>query len=483
MSKFHSHKLLHSIALLVAMAGSTMLLAACDQDDSATHTLQDATTKLNSINPTGTDFALRELKDKTYKSIIASLQNLGPNATASQKASAAILTSQANSGLAAGLTQDASDKERDALNQITPIRAALDQYLVYNSRARAANFDPTPELTALDKEDQDRQQKIAAAKAHQADIETRVNNLKNQAKTLADQGKAKQNEAALLRQQAVSQSATAAEKLLLQANQIGREGDKLEVDAANLAVQAEKIAPEIPAATLEVQRLTSQRELLAKAKQDVQKRDQTAKADATAARAEAAKSAEQIASLLKSLDDLRSGDLAKLTDEAVATYTKAAAGAKSANAEMRSTATLTTATIQQSLGDTLWQKAHGLASYAEILSALAAADPALPNAESIKAKAKQAADDRDAAATAAAEAYQAAKAAYAASGATGETKQRMEALDKRLIDLIKLASNGKIDLAPPPAPHEEKPAEEPAHEEKSKPADADHDDAHPSGGL
>jgi hypothetical protein len=471
MPTFHSKSILRLLATLTIVAGAATSLAACNRDDPAAQTLQDATTKIHSISPTGIDYSSRDFKEKTLKSVIASLQSLGSAANSSQKASAAILLSQANAALAAGPAQDAADNEREALNRITPIRAALNQYLAVSGRARAAAFDPTQELLALDKEDQDRQKQIADATAKKTAVESKLSQLHAQAKSLADQGKAKQNEAALLRQQAVSQSATAAEKLLVQASQIGRDADKLEVDSANLEAQAEQLAPEVPAADLELARLTSQRDLLTKAKQDVQKRDQASKAEATSARAEAAKIAEQIATMLKSLDDLRQGDLATHTQEAAAGFTKAASTAKSAASEMRSAANLSAAAAQQSLGDVLWERAHGLSSYAQVLTALAAADPALPNADAIKAQAKKAADDRDAAATSAAEAYQAAKAGYAASGATGETKQKLEALEKRLIELIKLASSGKIDLEPPPATSEEKPAEEPKPASDAKPAD------------
>ncbi len=459
------------------LALSTLCLASCDREDIAAQSLQDAAAKVHALNQGGTLPGSREVKEKTLKAVLSTLKNLGPSPTPSQKAAASLLSSQASAGLAAGPAQDATDKESEALHQITLIRAELDQYLVASGRAKAAVVDSAADLAALDKEDQDRQKRIADAQARKAQIESRIAGLRAESQKLAEQGKARQNEAALLRQQAVSQSATAAEGLLRQASEIGRAADKLEAQSAQIAAQADQIAPEAPAAELEVKRLTGQRELLAKARQDLMKRDAAAKADAAAARAEAAKSAERIATGLKAIEELRSGELATATDAAVAGYTSAASLAKAATSEIRAGASAGAAAAQQALGDVLWSKAHGLSSYAQLLGALAGADPALPGADAIKAKAKQAAEDRDTAANAAAEAYQAAKTAYMASGSSADAKARIETLDKRLIEIIKLASNGKIDLAPPP-PEGAAPASE-----GEKPSEGTHAEAPAADGI
>lgn len=447
------------VAALICLAGLAFA-GGCDRDERAADAIRQATQKIQALTPAGSAPASTSEREKTLKSVLSTLQSVSGQGSAGEKATANILLSQAQAGLASIPGEQAVALERESINQSAVLRSALDAYLVAQGRVKAAVYDPAPELARLAQEDQERQAQIEAAQKRKAEIDATLAQMRVQAAGIAAAGRAKHDEAGKLRQQALTQSAVAAEALLTQARSLSREGDKLEAQAEEITARAEKLAPEAPAAELEVQRLTLQRSLIAKAQESVKKREADAKKDAAEAQADAAKAAEDVKKLAAALEELRSGDLAKASEESISGYTKAASSAKSAVAAAKATAQLAAGSAQQSLGDALWSKAHGLSSYAGVLEALATAQPPLPDAAAYKAKLDEARTQAGEARTAAAEAYQAAFSAYESAGRSPEAEKRLESLKSRLGKAGFIASDGKIDFRPQAAPSETPPPAE-----------------------
>lgn len=458
-----STRLSARIVIVTALAGLAVAMGGCDGDSASAQALRQANEKLVALTPDGGNTPSLAFRGKVYNEIVTLLRPVADRGTAGQNASANLLISHAQAGIAEVPAADAASLERSSLNQIQGVRDLLGQYLSLSALSEAAGkYDPTPELTEIEKQIKDKDDQRVAEAQRKAAIDAQVADIRSQSKAKSDASRGKRQEAGALKSSVTTQTATQAETTLRQAAEISRQADALDVEASTLDARAAQISPQSTEIQLQLDRLAAQKSLLEKARADVQKRSQTAKANATEAAASAAAAAASLKKALASLDEMRSGDLAKATDQAMTAYQAAAAAAKKAAAEARGAAQMALGNAQQALGDLAWNKAHGLASYADLLESIATATPALSDAAAVKTKAEA---TRTAAKTAldeATAAYQEADRAYQAGG-TGspEIKARVERVNTRLAAIVKATSGGSVDIKlpseqgePPAAPAE-----------------------------
>lgn len=458
-----------AIRVGLPLALATLLpLTACDRSDDVARTIDAASDTLAAINPAGTPAASESFKREQFTQLIGRLQGVADRGTPSQNALAHVMIGQAQSGLAAAPTAEATRLEAQALQTVTRIRSALDQYLVAAARARAAaSYDPAPELAEITRADQERQLAITQAQQRRDELKQRVDALRAESARIAAEAKTQANQAGVLRQQAINASAITAEGLLRQARDLTRAAAALENQAAALAAQADNLAPEVPSAELEIARLQEQRELLARAREQVNLRQRDAQTQSADARAKADTAAQDIARLVRELRELRSGDLAKATDDAIQAQTRAAASARRGSQDAKGAAKLVEGAAQQALGELRWNQAHGLQAHAEVLDALAAALPALPDAAAYKAAADEARAALAEARSAAVEAFQAAITAYEGASGNPAAKQRLDELKRRLANSVFTASGGTVDVRPSAAAPDAATAAAPAQPEQA----------------
>lgn len=442
----------------VLVAGLALALTACERESPSSQAITQASISLQGLAPGGISPPAPDYRKTEYSKVIADLQKVGSSSSKSEAAAASLLTAQAQIGLADLPAADAAALERDTLNQITGVRAILSQWYSYNALAdAAASYNPAKELEDIAAQIKDRTDKRVAAQNHKTQVDAQVAQLQSQAKAKGDASKAKQQEAGALRAKVTNQTAVQGEQTLKQAYTLSRESDALEVEASHLDAEAAKIAPESAAIQLEIDRLSNQKDLLDKARADVQRRDQVAKANADEAHKQAADAAKNLSTALAELDKLRSGDLAAKTAEAVKGYESAAASAQKASSESKASAQLTIGAAQQALGDVHWTEAHGLDAYATLLETLAGAKPALPESASYKNKAAEVRTAHKAALDAATAAYKAADTAYRANG-TAAGQERLDRLNDLLAKAVKITSGGAEDIRIAPAGGEAAPA-------------------------
>lgn len=460
-------KVLPRVLRLTFVAGLCAGLSACDQKDASADALQKAHVQLAALTPFGTPSASPKFKADTYNKVISSLQSVSHDGTTSQKASASLLIAQSQAGLAEPASARMGEFERTALNHLSGIRSRLGQYLSQSSSAAAAaSYDPSKELADIEKSDKEKADQIKAEQVKKADVDKKASDLRTKAQAKADEARTKQAEAGVEHQKVPNQTAIEGEKSLLQARNIARRADALEVEAASLEAEASRISPEALEIQNSIDRLNKQRDLLAKERGEISKRNQAAKGEAAAMRADAAKTADEIKKAVAEIEELRGGDLKTAVDEATKGYKDAAVKAKSAAQEMKSTAQMTVATANQALADVQLSQAQGLNAFAQVLDSLAAAKPALPDADKYKAKCDEAKAAAKEAVEAARESYKTADAAYGAAGATGESKTRLEKVNQRLRELVKatggdpelIPSRGEVAPETPAAPSEATPA-------------------------
>jgi len=437
--------------ILAAGLAMSLPLVGCDQDNASAQAISKATRDLEALVPGGVQPGSDAYRAKVYNDVVTTLRPVADKGNKNQAAAASLLVSQAHAGLAERPAQDASELERACLNRILGIQAELSQWYSDNAMAdAAASFNPADELAAIDKTAKERQEQRVAAQNQKSQVDSKVAELREQAKAKVVQARAKQEEAGTLRSQVANQTAVEGEATLKRAQVIGRQGDALSVEGSMLEAQAAQVAPKSGAIQLEIDRLTNQLELLDAARADVMARAQTAKANAASSRASAAKAAEAIKTQLAELEELRSGELEKKNVAAIAGYESAASAAAKAVGDSRTTAQMAAGSARQSLGDVQWTKAHGLSSYATLLETLGQATPALPESGAYATKAAEVRAAAKAALDAATDAYEAANAAYEASG-SAKAAERIQRVNAMLAKIVNKTSGGAKDIRSVPS--------------------------------
>jgi hypothetical protein len=427
---------------LAAGLAASLFIAGCDRDTGTARAIEDARLELL-VMSSGDTLAAPQARTDLYQKVLTQLRPVSGKGTSSQKAATALLMSQAQAGLAQGPAGAVGDLEAAALHQASAVRSMLSQWLVLNASADAsASYDPGPELSGLQEQTRQRQQRIGQAEAAKAEVEQRVADLRQQASAKHEQARSLHQEAGRLRQQVANQTAVEGEATLIRAREIARRADGLEVEAADLEARAEQLEPQVVEAEMRTAGLRDQLERLAAAVQEVQGRANVARDEAATARAQAAEVARDLHAAVVALRGLREGELAETYDEAIRGHQAAASSAREAMTENRTAAQLAVGSAHQVIGDLEWGRSHGLAFHHEMLIALVEAQPALPNASEYRRMAEAAKTARQAALDAATESYIAAHSAYEAAGA-GE---RMARVSAALDAIVKVTSGGSRDL-------------------------------------
>ncbi len=452
----------NSVYALAMIAG--LAVSGCEREDAAGDALQKAHVKLASLSPFGTTLPAGDTKLKAYNEVISTLKTAVDTGTETQIASASLLIAQSQMGLAEPQADRASEIERDVFNQLSSLRSDLSQYRMQSAGAEAAaSYNPAKELAEIDRQDQERTAQVAKEQAAKGEIEKKVADLRAQAKAKLDESRARRQQAGALKQQVANQSATQGEQTLIESQKISREADALDVKAAQLEAQAATVAPQVVEIQNTIERLNKQKDLLGKERVDVGTRATASQKQASDLRAAAAKTAEAIKTKADALHELITGELAETAKKAASGFSMASGTAKKAVKELKGTAQLIVGTAQQGLGDVHLNHGRGLQVYSYVLESMTLAKPALPGAEALAARLSETKAAEKEALDAAFEAYKGADAAYQASGGGGDAKARIDKINARLRELIKL-SGGSEDIieAKEQAAPESAPTETPA---------------------
>lgn len=437
------------LALLAGTVG-VLGLVGCgpDADERA---LSDASIKLSSIDVGVGTRVPPGVSGATYNEVINAMQPLaaGEGALA---ADAAVLVAQAQRGRGIHALDQAAALENDAINMMPGIRARLRGWQMHNAAAEAAAaYDPSPELSRIDADVRARQEEAEQQRSRKAEIESRVSELLNQVADRLAKASALRDDAGSLQLRIPSVTATEGLELAERIRELSREADRLEFEARDLKNQADRLALDVQGSKVQIDKLTTQVELLGQSRAAVQARAKASEEEAARARADAQKAAAEIAARVDTgdgaLTPFRENQIVPATEEALREFQAAASSARGGVGARRSNAQIAIGQAQQSLGDTLWNRALGYEAYGQLMEELATAEPALPAAAEYASRAGAAQASANEARQSAFEAYQAAKGAYESTGASGEARDLLDQVSIRLNEISRQVGEGVVDSA------------------------------------
>lgn len=474
------------VAALLAACALAASLASCGRSDPVQEEIDRVSIGLGAVSTSGsTPLPSVENRKDVYVWAIARLTGSGsgnisieglstttpaPSSPAAvnapiagQAAAANLLVARGHAGLGEISAQEAAQLEAGATLQISPISAALDQWLAQNAAADALSaYDPAADIAAIEKQIGEKQKLADAARANKDSKVAAIADLEGQVADLIAAARVLREQSAEVRGLATGVSETERLALLTEAVRIGREADQVEKEAANLLA---RIAMEKPAAdNLQrgIDELTTQMQLLRTDKENLRKRADQGAAAAQRARSEAQSAATRLMQMLGQLTAAREAAEAPTT-AAVSAYEKAVSSANKAgqgvrDQSLKGQSAIAAGNYQHALADVLATRARGEFSYAELLNDLANAQPKLPNASDLASKAATAADSAKAAREAAVAAFRAALDKYTSAGSGGgETQDRLEALKNAMNAILGNQPGSGEELTPiaPDAPEGE----------------------------
>lgn len=392
-----------------AVCAALALLGGCGRDESHERAVRDGARELAALAGSGQWSSLEASANRRAAKLqeeLAALRAASGSQIAGEAGGANLLLAEGEASLAQVAARQAQEGEAQALGRIGGLRDALEVWTFQHALARSlVQYDPTGDLAALDQQIAERDRQIGEANARKRANEDAVAQLRAQAGERLESAKARRNEAGLLRQRAMDMTATAGEPLVVQAREIGRQADALDVEASTLAAEAARQAPASFEIQSEIDRLLSQRELLEASKRSIAQRVASDAALAQESQATAAAAGERLVRLVDELAALRTERVVPRSDAAEKGFGNAVSLARKAGqGGVKGGTAPIVGSMQHALADTLAARAQGLRAYADILAQVAGVEPPLPDA----ARLRTLAGETDAAAKAAAEAARAA---------------------------------------------------------------------------
>lgn len=443
------------LRLGAGLALTASVLAGCGRPSAEEEALGKARRAMLAMHA-GSAPAPAQARRAVHQDVLKTLQNIPERLQGSgAQASAWMLISQAQSGLALIDAQTAMDLDRRALNLITEARAMAELFASHSAFAAAIEAkDFGPDIAGLTKTMTEIDQQAGEAIAAKLASEKKVADLTAAANAKLAQARSEREKEQKAKAEAQSAPASTRSALFDRAFAMGRVADGLEREAADIQAQANLIRPQVGVAELDIERAERQKQLLALSRKDIEGRAAQAKEQAAQVRAEAAKAAADFAARLKAIEELRAGDQAKAYDAAIAGLNQAQQSMKKAAAaagEGKTPMAVAVGSDAQTLGDVQASRARATAALRDLVLWASTLKPALPESAGLAALAASLGEARSAASASAGTQYDAARSAYAGSGARGETADRLKAVGAML--------PGAPPPEPPPAPAEPAPAD------------------------
>ena len=433
--------------LLGVMAASCLLLG-CDGSDPVAMSIQNASLELRSVNPSGGPTPSAEIRRTKYQTALSALKAPGGDPNPSQATAIALLTAEAEAGLAVVPLTEALATDRALLADVREARALLAQWQSHKtSEMTALQYDPAPELDEIAQEIAERDSDITRAEGVKAAIDDRIRGHQAQINEKMTEANQEREVEADLRARARGTTAVEGAELIKSARAHQRIADALEVESELLQAEVDQFEREAAEAQLEIDRRRMQRELLLNACMDVQERAVAATEQAADSARDADATAAALNTVLRRIEEERatSGALAQAYDQAFSGFGKALSAANRARNDqrVRSSAQAVIGTIQQTLGDAHEARENGILAYVNLLESLVAAGDDLDGSAAHAAALEQARADLAEQQRLSSEAYQAARAAFSSARVRdADAQERLQQLDALLQEFAPAPADG-----------------------------------------
>eukprot|EP01025_Chloroclados_australasicus_P046106 TRINITY_DN5087_c2_g1_i9.p3 TRINITY_DN5087_c2_g1~~TRINITY_DN5087_c2_g1_i9.p3 ORF type:complete len:268 (-),score=49.31 TRINITY_DN5087_c2_g1_i9:13-816(-) len=225
------------IVALLAVAGiaGSAFMSGCEQEDPSATALSDAAIQIRTISPgsvppTSDDFATSQ-----YRLASGKLDAAARDGNDAQKAIAAILSAEIAIGNARPAMTALARIEHEIGSKLTRMTSLETARVSAQQTAEAlGSYDPSAEREAIEQQASELQQQLSDAQDERQQLVTQVESLNAQIAGLEGEVSTIRGQESQLRDRALREDPITAARTSIEAREVGRRADALEVQASNL---------------------------------------------------------------------------------------------------------------------------------------------------------------------------------------------------------------------------------------------------------
>lgn len=436
--------------MLGLTAGALLAAAGCGRPDALSDAIINARNTLTALTGSGASAAPAELRERKYAQVVKALQDgISAGGDPASLSSANLLLAQAIAGQAEMELAKARGIDRRLSGLITEAQAELSVRLRERSIAQSLRaFDSRPALAELESKTSDRA-------AEQAQLTSALNGVLAQVQKLDDQAeqmngrateiRAREREA---RRDLVNADASVRSSMAQQIADLARTGDEAERGAALFEAEVKRISPRADELRRELQRVQTQIDALARAKENLGGLQTSRSAGAKASDGRADDAEKRMGEIVAQVRTLITDELRPAYENAISKYTGASSKASSGRTGgSRLAVGVLGGSIQHGVAGANRELGQALARAVALLRSMTEGEPAPGSAGEWNAYAAELEEGSKQSLEAAAQAYGSAASAFqGAGGGAGIT-----ALGEQFTIIEKQLKGEPIE---PPAPAE-----------------------------
>jgi|GEM_PF-6000400 len=437
-SRSHSVYLRLTRRALPAVVAIGLLAGGCDQGESVAK-VRKASNAVTGVAG-GAEAAISvDTQQKAFKEALDSLG--GAKSEGGIGSAISIITASTQ----LGLLGKSGDEAQSALSELSALESELhgliSHYRTLSAIADASKLDITQIRGELDRDIERADKDIAAHRDRLAGIEKSQGELIEQAKSKRAQAANFERESVTLKEKARTMKASESTAILASSLEAKRQCDELRLAAAAIDGQSSQLDPNKLEAKLAIQESELRRAAFAAEKAMLAKRAETSGKGEQEARALVAETVKSIEAQLAKVSDIRENKLRPAFDAIGSGISKAMGSLGSSKSE--SGGKVLAARANQRKGDLAQARFRELTSFAELMSSLAGATPALPQASKYAEAAKNAKEEAKAASEEMKQAYGDAKNGFESVQVKGDAQMAArDALVKGLAELAGIKDEG-----------------------------------------
>lgn len=354
----------HRNAALAGTLGLAALgvswMSGCDGHDAGAQAISDASIQLRSVSPGSVPPTSDEFATSQLRASAGLLQAVEREGTDAQKAIAAILSAEIETGLSMPALSKLAEVEHEVGMKLTRMASLETARVTAQQTAEALRtFDASAQRSSIDERARALQSDLATARQQRQQVEQQAEELAGQIAALEARVSTIRGEESTLRDRALREGPIEAAATIEQARLTSRQADALEVQASTLDAQRAALGPQVEALSVRINAIDAQLAMLSTAREGVEARARQAESEAAQAERTASEHAAQIVVLAVEIGALHQNDAQTAMEEAQQSLEKAVSTARRAT-DPNSDGTLTAARASRTLGDVLAWRAGSL---------------------------------------------------------------------------------------------------------------------------
>jgi len=419
--------------------------SGCDNASPSNAAVSTASTELNGAG------VVAFSPDTLSKGIGANASNAqggSAQGTNGEKSASAILTAQAALAQGEKEAQAMTSADAEVRRHLARLNELAGLWSLKSAIASTAeSFDPAPNIAELAKSSQQKDLELVANTGRRDAFQSKLTQLRTDAKVALDEAKRFSDETNLLRQKASALTAREGAPLIEQAAMLRRQGDAQRLIGEKLAAEADILMPQLAEQEALIQKINNQKAKLAEGKKGLEDRKASASKEAADAREAAGQINRELEGMYSEMIKAHDGQFQPAFDNAKTQFEKAMTSARGAS-EAGGTGKVMAGSAGLSVAGLQTTRLQMLSSIASTLDVLIKSEPALPRKADYQSRRSTITEESVKLLDEAKASIEQASSTFAGASVLGDGREKLQQLSERLKKLPEQLEPAPADGVP-----------------------------------